>query len=142
MTTMELISRLHTLGVHLGLTPDGIQLFGLMGRLPLELRQALTEHRPALLRHFSGQDEPLDGSGMIEIRPHGLYSRSDLDKMLRPLGIDADGWIARLRPVKRFRRAWFGEDLLAAIRKAPALDRKGTQPLFEDGFEDGGEVSG
>ena len=58
---------------------------------------------------------------MIRIDPHGLYSRSDLDKMLRPIGIDADGWIARLKPVKRFRRAWFGEDLLDAIRNAPAL---------------------
>ena len=58
---------------------------------------------------------------MIEIRPHCLYSRADLVAMLRPLGIDADGFIARLKPVKRFRLAWWGEDLLEAIRNAPAL---------------------
>ena len=58
---------------------------------------------------------------MIEIRPHCLYSREDLIEILRPLKIDADGFIARLKPVKRFRLAWFGEDLLQAIRDAPEL---------------------
>lgn len=56
---------------------------------------------------------------MIEIQPNCLYSRDDLIDMVKPLGIDADGFIARLKPVKRFRLAWWGEDLLEAIRNAP-----------------------
>ena len=63
---------------------------------------------------------------MIEIRPHGLYTRSDLDKIFCSVVFLAYGWVARLKPVKRFRLAWWGEDLLAAIRKAmkfePSID--------------------
>ena len=58
---------------------------------------------------------------MIRIDPHSLYSRSDLIEMLEPIGIDADGWVARLKPVKRFRFAWWGEDIIEAIQSAPAL---------------------
>lgn len=58
---------------------------------------------------------------MIRIDPHSLYSRSDLEEMLRPLGIDPDGFIGRLKPRKRFRLAWWGEDLIEAIRRAPEL---------------------
>ena len=89
MTIMELIERLHTLGVYLALTPDGLKLSCPTERVPLELRQALTEHKDAQPRILSGQVEPLDDSAMIEIRPHCLYSRDDLIEMLKPLGIDA-----------------------------------------------------
>ncbi len=58
---------------------------------------------------------------MIEIRPHALYSRKDLIELLRPLGINADSFIARIRPRKVFRSAWFGRDLLDALADAPAL---------------------
>jgi hypothetical protein len=61
---------------------------------------------------------------MIKFDPHALYSRRDLIQMLEPLGIDPDAWIGRIRPKKRFRQAWFGEDLLEAIRKSPALAEK------------------
>ena len=44
--------------------------------------------------------------------------------MLEPLGIDPDGFIMRIRPVKRFRLAWWGRDLIEAIEKAPALGEK------------------
>ena len=50
---------------------------------------------------------------MMRIEPHALYSRDDLLVLLKPLGIDADGWIARIRPRKRFRAAWWRSDLFA-----------------------------
>lgn len=59
---------------------------------------------------------------MIEIRPHALYSRSDLIELLKPLGIDADSFIARIRPKKVFRNAWFGRDILSGLADAPALE--------------------
>ena len=64
---------------------------------------------------------------MIRIDPNTLYSRSDLIEMLKPLGIEADGFIARLRPAKRFRLAWWGEDLIEAIQNAPALGEGGRK---------------
>lgn len=65
---------------------------------------------------------------MVELNPHALYTREDLIDLLSPLGVDADGFVARIKPVKRFRLAWYGEDLLAAIRKAPPLDGGQGQP--------------
>ena len=58
---------------------------------------------------------------MIRIDPHALYSRADLIEMLKDLGIDADGFISRVKPKKRFRLAWFGRDILDAIYDAPVL---------------------
>ena len=62
---------------------------------------------------FRGVDLDLDKIRMIRLQPHALYSREDLIRMLKPLGIDANGWIARIRPRKRFRAAWWCEDLFA-----------------------------
>jgi hypothetical protein len=65
---------------------------------------------------------------MIEIRHNALYTRADLVGMLGPLGIDPDAWIGRIRPVKRFRQAWWGADLIKAIEAAPALgEPEGTE---------------
>lgn len=81
---------------------------------------------------------------MIEIRPTALYSRADLVDMLSPFGINADSFIARVHPKKRFRLAWWGADLIAAINKAPDLsgDEKGTtrkqrrrKPPADDGLD-------
>ena len=48
--------------------------------------------------------------------------------MLGPAGIDVDTFIGRLRPRKVFRMAWFGEDLLAALRAAsPLSDSEGAE---------------
>ena len=58
---------------------------------------------------------------MIRIDPNALYSRADLIEMLKVLGIDADGFISRVKPKKRFRLAWFGRDILDAIYDAPVL---------------------
>ena len=58
---------------------------------------------------------------MFEIKSTALYTRIDLIDMLSPLGIDADGWIARIKPVKRFRQVWLGKDLLDAVDRAPPL---------------------
>ena len=58
---------------------------------------------------------------MIEIKPNVLYSRADLAAMLEPMGIDVDHFVARLKIRKVFKMAWFGEDILAALRTAPAL---------------------
>jgi hypothetical protein len=59
---------------------------------------------------------------MIEILPNGLYSRQDLIEMLKPLGIHADSFVARVKPIKRLRMVWLGSDLLAALQAAPALN--------------------
>ncbi len=61
---------------------------------------------------------------MIRIEPNCLYSRADLAAMLEPAGVDVDHFIARLRPRKVFKMVWLGEDLLAALRTAPALAEK------------------
>ena len=61
---------------------------------------------------------------MIRIERDALYSRADLVELLKPLGIDADGFVSRVKPIKRLRQAWLGMDLLDAIRQAPALKEK------------------
>ena len=58
---------------------------------------------------------------LFKIEPSALYSRKDLIENLKPLDIDADAWLGRVKPLKRFRMAWLGEDLMDAIHKAPAL---------------------
>ena len=60
---------------------------------------------------------------MVELRPNAFYSRQDLLDMLGPLGVDADGLIARLKPAKRFRLVWWGNDLIKAIEAAPLLKK-------------------
>ena len=68
---------------------------------------------------------------MIEMKPNALYTRSDLAEMLKPLGIDPDAWIRRIRPVKRFRQAWWGAYLIRAIEVAPALsEQDGKVPVL------------
>ena len=62
---------------------------------------------------------------MIRIERDALYTRSDLVELLKPLGIDADGFVARIKPVKRFRLAWWGKDLIDAIQKTPPLGEMG-----------------
>lgn len=57
-----------------------------------------------------------------------IYSRADLIKMLEPLGLDADTFIARLQPRKVFKSVWLGSDLLAAFRNAPALSKGSERP--------------
>ena len=61
---------------------------------------------------------------MFRIDPYTLYSRKDLSDHLKPMGINADAWITRLKPEKRFRLAWWGRDLIEAIEAAPALAEK------------------
>jgi len=63
----------------------------------------------------------LEKAAMIRFDPHSLYSRADLIEMLSPLGIDADAFIARIKPVKRFRPVWWGQDVINAIENAPLL---------------------
>ena len=58
---------------------------------------------------------------MFEIKPNAFYSRADLAKLLEPAGVDVDTFIGRLRPRKVFHRLFFGEDLIEAMRRAPAL---------------------
>ena len=65
---------------------------------------------------------------MIEIKPNALYSRSDLAAMLEPAGVDVDHFINRLKPRKVFKMLWTGEDILAALRSAPALADRPEAP--------------
>lgn len=67
---------------------------------------------------------------MLKIDPQALYTRSDLGEMLTGTGLDPDTFIARLRPRKKFKAVWFGEDLLEALRKAPTLsERSDDSPI-------------
>lgn len=59
---------------------------------------------------------------MIEIKPNALYTRDDIIKMLAGFRINPDAFIARIKPVKRFRHAWWGQDLIDAIARAPRLE--------------------
>ena len=58
---------------------------------------------------------------MIQIEPNALYTRDDLAVMLKPAGVDVDHFIARVKPRKFLRMVWLGDDILAAMRTAPAL---------------------
>ena len=58
---------------------------------------------------------------MIELKPHALYSRQELIELLRPIGIDADGWLGKVRPARRFRKAYWGGDLIRAIETTTTL---------------------
>ncbi len=60
-------------------------------------------------------------AAMTKIDPHTFYTREELIEMLKPLGINADGFISRIKPAKRFRCAWWGQDLIDAIEEAPRL---------------------
>lgn len=70
---------------------------------------------------------------MTRIDPHTLYGRCDLEEMLRPLGIDPDGFIGRIKPRKRFRLAWWGEDLIEAIRNSRELSEPVPIPTAKHG---------
>jgi hypothetical protein len=63
------------------------------------------------------------GTNKARIDPFTLYSRAALIEMLEPLGIDPDAFVARIKPIKRFRMVWYGADLLNAIRIAPELPK-------------------
>jgi len=61
---------------------------------------------------------------MFRIDPTTIYSRRELIEALKPMGINADAWIARIRPIKRFRRGWWGADIIKAIEAAPPLNEQ------------------
>ena len=63
---------------------------------------------------------------MFEIHKDAFYSRSDLQELLKPMGVDADLFIGRLRAKKVFRAVWKGSDLLTAWETAPALADRGS----------------
>lgn len=58
---------------------------------------------------------------MVKIEPNAFYSRQDLIDLLDSVGIDADTFIARVRPRKLFRMAWWGEHLIEALRNTEPL---------------------
>jgi hypothetical protein len=64
---------------------------------------------------------------MFRIDPGTLYTKADLEAALSEFGGNVDVWLARVRPAKRFARAWFGEDLLEAIRRTPPLSERKTR---------------
>jgi hypothetical protein len=66
MMLMLLLSELMRMGVHLSATPDGLQVEAPAGTLSDELRQAMTEHKAALL-HFAvfPYVETIDGRGTL-----------------------------------------------------------------------------
>jgi len=65
---------------------------------------------------------------MIVFQPNALYTRQDLADLLHPIGINPDSFVARIRPAKRFRMAWWGADLIAAIDAAPAMEEDADSP--------------
>ena len=67
---------------------------------------------------------------LIELRPHCLYTRNDLANLLSGSGLEVDTFIARLRPRKVFKLLFFGEDLIAALRTAPALSDRSDAPAL------------
>ena len=58
---------------------------------------------------------------MFEIHKDAFYSRSDLQELLKPMGLDVDLFIGRLKARKVFRAVWKGSDILTAWGTAPAL---------------------
>jgi hypothetical protein len=75
-------------------------------------------------KHIS--ESPQETRGL----PGRWRTRADLIETLKPLGIDADGLIARVRPKKVMAQAWLGRHLLEALDVAPALlERKQSNVL-------------
>jgi hypothetical protein len=64
----------------------------------------------------------------VHFDPHTLYSRADLIELLKPLGIKADNFIARIRPKKVTDAGWWGQHLIEAITEAPEVRRKSPAP--------------
>lgn len=76
---------------------------------------------------------------MIEIKHNALYTRADLAEMLEGYGVDVDTFIGRIRPRKVFKCLFFGEDILQALRSAPALDERKRKALPAAGNRGGGK---
>jgi len=58
---------------------------------------------------------------MIRIEASTLYTRQDLISLLDGSGVDPDFFIGKLKPRKRFRMLFWGQDLLDALAAAPIL---------------------
>ena len=66
MMLMLLLSELTRLGVHLSAEPDGLRIKAPAGVLTGDLRQAMTEHKAALLRYAAFPSvETMDGLGRL-----------------------------------------------------------------------------
>ena len=65
---------------------------------------------------------------MIEFWPNALYSREDLRTILAAEKMNADSFIAKIRPKKIFRALWLGKHLNDAMAAGPALSEKPTLP--------------
>ena len=66
---------------------------------------------------------------MIEFNPHCLYSREDLREMLDPLGINVNSFIAKIKPIRRFRLAYWGQDLINAVNQTEPITMSETPAL-------------
>lgn len=51
---------------------------------------------------------------MFEIKPNALYSREDLERELEGI-MDVETFLQRIRPRKRYKSAWWGQDLIDAL---------------------------
>ena len=66
MMLMLLLTELTRLDVHLSAGPDGLHVQARAGALTDELRQAMIEHKAALLRYAASPSvETVDGPGML-----------------------------------------------------------------------------
>ena len=65
---------------------------------------------------------------MFDISATALYSKSDLERLLEPLGLSVDAFLDRLRPRKTFKSVYFGRDLLYALENADPLKETPTRP--------------
>ena len=64
---------------------------------------------------------------MIEIKEHVLYTRRALADLLGD-ALDVDLFLGRIKARKVFKGLWLGEDLLNALRAAPALGDERPAP--------------
>lgn len=60
---------------------------------------------------------------MVRLDPRTLYSKSDLQELLGEQ-LSVDTFLARLRPTRRFKNLYWGQDLLDALAKCPPLDEE------------------
>jgi len=61
-------------------------------------------------------------SEMLRIDRDAIYSKADLQRLLKAEGLDVDFVLARIRPKKLFRGHWLGRHLLDAWEDGPALN--------------------
>jgi hypothetical protein len=65
---------------------------------------------------------------VVRIDPTALYSKADLEELLGGR-LSVDAFLDRLRPVRRFKNLYWGQDLFDALAECPRLGEERKSPV-------------